>query len=265
MWGFVAVCSPPYDATTSDLFEIAIGSDCSIYPCDGAWCSCRNVFGGGCGSFKGSLYLSIDVLYLQDAAGWLDFIGLSNVSTINGSLILNLNSLSWDGSPGSTINWYINIFPNLQVISRGVSVSVTYGPPLLLLPGPGLTKLRAAARIELSDYYAVIQNNDLAFLSSLQCIGGIGSSGFQLPLVSLQGLENVVDGNTTWPCFTYFSDSTFSGGPTLSDVSALTAYARCGANQRSDNSPAQPCLTVTCGYLDTWTSFCNYVARGTCS
>jgi hypothetical protein len=102
---------------------------------------------------------------------------------------------------------------------------------------------------------------DLSFLSGLVCPGTQIDASFVSTLVSLTGLERVVDGNpalANQPCFIGFTYSK----SVLFNVSALAPFAGCGGRQRPDNSTFLPCLNVRCGTLNTWTALCNYIASG---
>lgn len=109
-----------------------------------------------------------------------------------------------------------------------------------MLPGVGLSRLRVTRRITNFDLFSqTMLDTDLPFLSSLECPGiSLSIQGLTL-LSSLKGPERVV------PIYSYpfvvlsmhYSGCVFSTNTTtaLTDVSALAAYVRCGANQRPDS------------------------------
>jgi hypothetical protein len=245
-------------------------------PCLISDCTCRNIFTyaqGGTVAFTLRVYaqlynsifdqISDSTKYL---AWWLSKIGLADVQTFLDDLIIRVESSSPYGD--IQISTAIDIFPKLEVVRGNLSFSLYSDPKRLYfswLPGPGLAKLRVTGQTSFGtksqSYWGL---SDLSFLSSLVCPGN-QLSGITLPnLRSLTGLEWIVDGNpalTGQNCI--FDIGPGNGNPSrLADVSALSQFAGCGANQRPDNSSILPCLNVWCGRLNTWTALCNYIASG---
>jgi hypothetical protein len=147
----------------------------------------------------------------------------------------------------------------------GIRIDVTggTGSNFQVLPGTGLGKLRAVSTIGINNIQPTWSNTNLAFLSSLRCSG---STAGPTKLTSLTGLDNIVDGvsdaGASYVAF-YFLESA-----SLTNVSALNAYARCGTTtQRPDVSglprpfvKVQACTDI----LGTWTTLCNYMRFGVC-
>eukprot|EP00884_Botryococcus_braunii_P006210 jgi/Botrbrau1/15590/Bobra.0246s0004.1 len=133
--------------------------------------------------------------------------------------------------------------------------SVTaYYKSVTLLPGTGLANLRVTGQIIFTGINWRMP--DLAIFPRLVCPGsqmiGDGLSG----LLSLNGLQGVMDGNPALINQTCMFS--FTGSDTLVNVSALATFGRCGtANQRPDNASA-PCLNRYCGSISTWSALCNY-------
>jgi hypothetical protein len=147
----------------------------------------------------------------------------------------------------------------------GIKIAVTggNGSNFQVLPGAGLAKLRAVSAIEVNNIQPTWSNTNLAFLSSLRCSG---MTGGPTKLTSLTGLDNIVDGvsdaGASYISF-YFLESA-----SLTNVTALNAYARCGTTiQRPDVSglprpfvKVQACTDI----LGTWATLCNYIRFGVC-
>jgi hypothetical protein len=229
---------------------------CSMYPCKSDGCPCDNVFGGECGSFEGDIYLTFHIQ--ANYTAWLQVVGISNIQTHSGTLSIGIGF----GEGLGQVDWPINVFPNLQV-ARGwleLFVDSRATTTLSIMPGPGLSRLRAAAYFGNSyGDLPSLGNKDLAFLSSLECLG----AWFILrapKLQSLRGLERVSDGIGSG-CVIEIPSS----NSTLRDVSALSRYARCGTVPHP-YSDGQPCLAVACPprSLGSWADVCNYIARGPC-
>lgn len=223
---------------------------------------CGSIFGVQCGSLLSPLSLRFDPTNVQLVAPALQVLGLGNISTIS-SLYLQFWAQDIIPVKQPLQRWVLDIFPNLEVVQNELQFDTFYDndvsnpastdTPIVLLPGPGLAKLRAVGF--LSSWPLVLkgmQNTDFAFLSSLQCIGSLGYSGASL--TSLHGLENVSD-MTPGSRFEFHNS-------VLSDVSALSRLARCGPSPRYDGSHVF--MTVTCGNLTSWAGVCDYIAKGSC-
>lgn len=277
---------------------LIIGDTCEFYAfpigCPQPSCSCRNLFSATCGSFNGSITIFTEPQSVQYVASWLAVLGVANIQTLFGQLTLALKlpmlqwsrprPLSQDSHGNSLISWSIDIFPNL-VVSGGVSVTtmdiVPGGPvdttwqPIVVLPGPGLARLRAGGVVTVSaDADQVILNTDVAFLSSLECVGSIHLEGLPA-LRSLRGLAGVSDSPIPVPseffvCGVAVICFEFSDSPLLSDFSALATYARCGRpDQRSDypKSLSYPSTqNVAPGVtINSWTDLCTCIRNLKCA
>eukprot|EP00884_Botryococcus_braunii_P006206 jgi/Botrbrau1/15587/Bobra.0246s0001.1 len=189
----------------------------------------------------------------------LDSLGFGNVQTFMKSLNLTISDQE-NYLTGPDVRWAITIFPKLEVI-RGVfrlQFTSSYGTYLTLTPGTGLANLRVTGQtIFAGDNWGM---TDVAIFPSLVCPGA-QINGDVLPgLISLDGLQVVMDGNPALINQTCLFS--FTGTGSLFNVSALAAFGRCGAaNQRPDNALA-PCLDVYCGRIRTWSALCNYVSSG---
>jgi hypothetical protein len=144
-----------------------------------------------------------------------------------------------------------------------IQVAGGNGSNFQIVPGPGLAKLRAVNSVEVQASQPTWANTDLAFLSSLTCVGFISGPTM---LTSLAGLGNVVDGvadSSSGNIVFYFLDN-----PNLTNVSALSAYARCGrTTQRPDGFQVpQPAVKVQgcTDVLAAWATLCNYALYGVC-
>jgi hypothetical protein len=274
--GCNTACSTILPSWVEYLDITIIGSTCTLRGqsmCFDPNCTCRNVFNGvSCGYLNIGLWLHMDIQSLKVVPVWLQTLGLANLQVLDKRLALEF--LRVDGT--QNVEWSIDLFPNLEVVRGGFNVwtgdydDIVSTQTIKILPGPGLAKLRAVSNVFIDDEWKILMNTDLAFLSSLQCFGqglAIYSNFF---LMSLYGLQRVVDGVSISgdPCvfYIYMSDSKY-----LSNVSALAAYARCGqSNQRGPDDPRQPCdLKVSCGGsvpdLSTWSALCDYIAQSPCS
>lgn len=261
-----AVCQPPSIflegyISTIDMRGTGCTIGCTNFNED---CTCRNLFPTSCGSLNnnnGSIYLLMDPDSLQYAAGWLKVIGINDIQTLFGRLVVVIFR-----SSGAPVVWSIDIFPKLEVITPGGLEFYPQTPDLAILPGSGLSSLRVVGRqVAINPQGGSLQNTDLAFLSRLECVGDYMSLIGGLPnLTSLTGLDRIADGFSSYCAFTFSSDS-----PKLNNVTALAGLACCGPNQRPDdygyNGVGQPCLTLPCGYLGSWSQLCRYIATGSCS
>jgi hypothetical protein len=143
-----------------------------------------------------------------------------------------------------------------------IDVSRSNGSNFQVLPGAGLAKLTAVSAIDVIDPRLTWSNTNLAFLSSLRCSG---SMSVRAKLTSLTGLDNIVDGvpdlRTSYIAFSFDT-------VTLTNVTALNAYARCGATtQRPDGwGLPMPLVRVRACFdtLGTWAALCNYMRFGVC-
>lgn len=220
-------------------------------------CESGQVFGFECGTLNGSLSLSIEVNSLSRTAEWLQVLGISNVQTIIGGLDI---WIYWNSFP--SFAWSNVLFPNLEVVRGPLSIRIGEDMPLTI--GPWFGRLRAVQRLTINDNGRSFENSNLGFLTGLQCIGWqMALTGGPPNLYSLGGLQGVVDGNPTQAGVQCVFDIRGTGA-TLTDVSALAAYARCGPNQRP-NSDSAPCLATTCGNINSWSALCSYIANGTCT
>jgi hypothetical protein len=283
------VCGPPSPVFT--YLKITVSGDnsssnnCRIEPCLNNNCTCRNIFPyAACGTLNITLVVQIQNwevgtgVYQQTyqyVAGWLNTLGLASVQTMLKDLDIVINEYVCNFCDVATNSWAINIFPQLEVV-RG-SLIFTFVPgsyyrkSFSLLPGSGLAKLRATGTTRIGVLRGGLGGGwamaDLSFLSGLVCPGtqinlseNIDASSVST-LVSLTGLDRVVDGNPALvdqPCFIGFTYS----NSVLFNVSALAPFAGCGGQQRPDNSSFLPCLNVWCGQINTWTALCNYIASG---
>lgn len=281
------MCEVPWSGNSAYGIGINVGPTCTFSSssrCLDGNCTCRNIFGKVCGTLVGDVLLYIDnrqnswAQYVPDA---LDALGISNIKTLVGDLTFDL-----DGYYFAYGEWAVNAFPNLEVIRGrnrntpaggevilGQLQVASYSPLFNLLPGPGLSKLRVVSYIALASNRGSERcvNTDLAFLSSLECVGGVlsfrGNS-----LQSLRGLERVVDGlPAVYPNLvgSGYTTAKFWIGGTPANVSALAAYARCGGTIRPDTAPENVYIVVPCGNttssITTWSGLCTYIANGTCA
>lgn len=270
----------PFDGNSYYTLAISPGPTCTFSPCPDGNCTCRNIFGKVCGSLVGDILLYLSSPWGQYVPEALDAIGIGNIQTLAGDLKVDLQGFST-----VTSSWTINMFPNLQVV-RGRNRSTpagnevilgkvelsSFSPYFLLLPGPGLSKLRVVNYVVISGSQPNrCLNNDLAFLSSLECVGGVLS--FRgTTLQSLYGLQRVSDGlPAVLPVQTGsgFTKAKFWITGTPSDVSALATYAGCGGNVRPDTESENVYIVVSCtpttiGTITTWTALCAFIANSTC-
>eukprot|EP00884_Botryococcus_braunii_P019955 jgi/Botrbrau1/6643/Bobra.104_2s0030.1 len=208
------------------------------------------------------------------APEYLQSLGLFNIQTLVGELNVDVQ-----GPYGASFDWIMNIFPNLEVIRArtrgqddrpGLIAFSAYNNRFNLLPGPGLAKLRVADYVALPGsrgFPTVCYNRDLAFLSSLECVGG-QLSFLSTTLQSLTGLERVTDGLPLANPISVggtFTTAKFWIQGTPSNLSALTAYARCGGDQRPDQAYQDLYVVTPCGTITTWSALCSYIAAGTCA
>lgn len=228
--------------------------------CPTGECTCRNLFPAACGSLNATtLYLRLDPDNLQYAATWLTAIGINDIQTFLGSIAVTTTLRS-----RAPVSWSIDIFPKLEVVTGGLAFYLSSA--VTILPGTGLSCLRVTGSVTFGYLEDTgLQNTDLAFLSRLECPGEYIFRRGLTNLFSLKGLDRVVDGlagtNVTTPgCAVYLPDNLG-----LTDVKALTRFARCGASPRPDAGFSRPCLQVTCGILVSWSQLCSYIARGGCA
>eukprot|EP00884_Botryococcus_braunii_P006917 jgi/Botrbrau1/16226/Bobra.0066s0012.1 len=222
-------------------------------------CPCWNVFPTPCGTVNGSVYIDVNLQNVQNVAGFLQTIGLSDVQTIVTDF-----AMGFRGPASANYVWNIDILPKLEVVQGTTylrSNADNQNAPFTILPGPGLGKLRAIGRLSVTDGAGALQNTNFAFLSSLVCAGRLDLEGVS-HLTSLQGFEGIADGvpNPPGGCYIYNVDS----ASTLSNVSALAAFGRCGGNVRPDDN-GKPCLGLPCGNIYGWNAFCGFVTSGTCN
>lgn len=260
----LAVCQFP--PSVGDTLTVYVDNANGVPTCimsrcpNGDWrCPCSNIFPTTCGSLNGSVTLEINLQNVLDVPSYLQVIGISDIQTITNNIVLSFYS------PNTTnVSYALNVFPKLQVL-RGVLYIRTRNDnrsSVLFLPGSGLGSLLAVGQINLQDFSNLIQNTNMTFFSSgILCAGKIGLEGLST-LTSLVGFDRIVDGvalppyNNNW---IYNLDS----AATLTNVSALAAYARCGPNQRPDGV-GSPALGVPCGNLFSWSAYCRYITFGTC-
>ncbi len=141
-----------------------------------------------------------------------------------------------------------------------------------VLPGPGLAKLKAASRVYIYNQLPGWASTDLRFLSSLRCTGYVSVVGpGPALLTSLSGLNNVVDGvpDATSSSNSYdFINFELRSTPSLTNVSALNAYARCGTPQQRLDGPRLPRPQIQvkrcADALNSWAVFCKYLLYGQC-
>eukprot|EP00884_Botryococcus_braunii_P019957 jgi/Botrbrau1/6645/Bobra.104_2s0032.1 len=268
------VCEQPFVSNSDYQLAVTIASSCSISPCPGGNCTCRRLFDTDCGSFIGDLLLYMDMGSTDSAPQYLQSLGLFNIQTLIGDLNVDVQ-----GPYGASFDWTMNLFPNLEVIrgrSRGQDYKLgqiqfsAYNNRFNLLPGPGLAKLRVADYVALPGgrgFPWVSYNSDLAFLSSLECLGG--QLTFQsTTLQSLTGLERVTDGLPLANPISVggtFTTAKFWIQGTPSNLSALTGYACCGGDQRPDGGSQDLYVVTSCGTISTWSALCRYIAAGTCA
>lgn len=256
----LAVCDPSEGLGVTSLVILIKGSTCVFSNLRTT--NCSNIFNTNCGSLRAeSLQIDMDPssLDLQDLGVdyWLKEVGLFDIHMVLGNLVL-----SFSVPNPSTVEWEIGIFPNLEAVQGTFLVRASPGVHVTLLPGRGLAKLRAVGQLSFIDIGQgqAIQNVDLRFLSALECPGTDITVENLSALTSLNGLEKVTNSGTEPGCLFLFTDNP----PILSDVSALAAYARCGANQRPDIDDKKPCVTVTCGAIESWSQLCQFISDGTC-
>eukprot|EP00884_Botryococcus_braunii_P015950 jgi/Botrbrau1/3038/Bobra.0070s0034.1 len=259
------VCASPFGSLPEsnnisifigDPFELLGNAYCYITPCssvDAGACPCRPLFPvSSCGSlnFSLSLYIRQDFLFNNSVPEYLGTIGVQNIQTALYDLSINVVNHQYE-----LARWVVNVFPALEVVRGKLTIGDYYGNfygprQLQILPGPGLARLRVAGSVRLYE----LVNTDLKFLSSLVCTGTSFEGGSRT-LVSLDGLQRVVDaGPPSKACLFDFTQST------LSNLSGLAPFARCGPNQIPD-SASMPCIDYECGYISSWSQFCTFVAR----
>jgi hypothetical protein len=237
------------------------------YTCPDGSCACRNIFGSPCRSLGLDIVLSLEAQSVQFVAGWLQIIGLQDIQTVQGNLFISFRG------PGKSLSWTLDIFPHLEAVTSRVliyrDIYSTSDFSLTLLPGKGFSNLRAVGSFELvtlevENASPWNQNTDLSFLSSLECVGIHLYLVNLQNLTSLKGLERIRDGSPpAYPLPFIYSNG---GSTSLTDVSALAGYARCGLpDQRPDSQDNRPDLALPCGTLKSWPAVCTYISQGTCT
>eukprot|EP00884_Botryococcus_braunii_P004522 jgi/Botrbrau1/14070/Bobra.182_3s0017.1 len=288
------VCHPPNGALKTSIYIDIFPASCRITlvayqtavytynycPKGGCDCSIPNpAFDVVCGSlYAADIFINANLSQLQSPSvisTYLDNAGLNGINTLYGSMYLQI-------AAGSRVDWAIDIFPDLAVI-RGTSVTqptffgfVLYGDGgptgdnLAISPGPGLAKLTASTQLWISTIQQTdtLALSDLRFLSALQCARTTILGDVRLPtLAGLDGLRDWVPIYNAWILDRRFI--TFDNPTTvLTNISALTGYARCGPDQRPDTSTGStPYLRVdSCDtdLLTTWAAICSYILTGAC-
>jgi hypothetical protein len=220
--------------------------------------------------------LRIEAQNVQYVAGWLRTMGLQDIQTLQGGL-----RLYFSGPIGQSFSWALDIFPRLVVVTQGLQITDNgvQGFGLTILPGVGFSNLRvvyiaviAGRNVRNDDPLATLtatwlENTDIAFLSSLECVGSFTLLRIQ-NLMSLKGLERLRDGSPS-AGFSFVNINWNVMTSKLTNVSALAGYARCGLpNQRPDTG-SQPYLALAaclacCNGVGTWSGVCNYISRGIC-
>eukprot|EP00884_Botryococcus_braunii_P009017 jgi/Botrbrau1/18116/Bobra.0402s0002.2 len=223
---------------------------------------CYPMFRVPCGTVNFPVEVSVNTYLMQINPGFvtehLNLLGFGNVQTLMKSLNLTI-----DENTGGAYRWAINMFPKLEVI-RGVfrlrSLSTSDRSYVTLAPGTGLANLRVTGQtIFEGNFWGM---TDLVIFPSLVCPGTQINGDVLGELISLDGLQSVMDGNPA------LNDQTclfsFTNPNLIFNVSALAAFGRCGAaNQRPDDALA-PCVNAYCGRIRTWSALCNYVSSGLC-
>eukprot|EP00884_Botryococcus_braunii_P006208 jgi/Botrbrau1/15589/Bobra.0246s0003.1 len=264
------VCGFPADSGNGIRIEMTRDTGCRVHflPTPGQFSrdpeDCYNtvIFTNPCGTVNFPVEVFVETATLERngfsyVGDSLNYIGLGNVQTFVKSLNL---TIALNSDQTSTV-WAIDIFPKLEVI-RGVFRLQTTAPfgSVTLMPGTGLANLRVTGQTIFTGVNWGMP--DLTFLPSLVCPGTQINGDGLTSLLSLNGLHNVMDGNSALNNQTCLFS--FTGSDTLLNVSALAAFGRCGAaNQRPDNA-STPCLKMYCGNIRTWSALCNYVSSGMC-
>lgn len=268
----LAVCTPSYPEYGGNLDISLKGSTCSFdrsRPCPNSDCTCRNLFPAPCGSLNSSVTISLEdwANPVQYVASWLQTIGINDVQTLFGDLRVFFQPAR-SRTYGVSV-WNIDIFPKVEVITGELFLV-----PVVtnILPGSGFSSLRVTGGVVMDAWslsidgtgYDGLTSTDLAFLSRLECPGDYILGYGARSLTSLRGLERCADGllRGKW---SFLETAVALASPRLTNVTALSNLARCGPNQRPDESVKQVSVQVTCGTLNSWSKLCNYIARGSCA
>lgn len=249
-------------------------------PSRGCDCSFPNpAFGADCGTlYSADVWIFVDIAALSDPSilgTYLANAGLNSINTLYGALYLQITA-------SRPVTWVPNLFPELRVIRRypatqptffGFTLYVTAGPGgtyLAIAPGPGLANLTASSQIWIApaEQTGTLSLPNLRFLSSLRCAKTTIDRDVRLP--TLQGLDRVDDWVPTYNGFLLDRRFSVFDNPVtiLSNVTALSTYARCRGNQRpdTDTGPNLQLRLAGCGsaLISDWASLCAYIRDGSC-